>query len=114
VLGTDGIGADMFDEARLAYVKLREHNIDATPDIAWQWLSNGEDLFPEVCNDRVVWNYDHVDSPWHLAFTTGVRPTDVFIDGTHVVKDGQPLTFDLEEIRAKSAEAATRLHKKLA
>lgn len=113
VLGTDGIGADMFDETRLTYVKLREDNIEATPETAWQWLANGEELFPEVRNDRVAWNYDHVDSPWHMAFTTGVRPTDVFIDGTHVVKDGQPLTFDLNEIRAKSAEAATRLHQRL-
>ena len=114
VLGTDGIGADMFDEARLTYVKLREDNLTATPDTAWQWLENGEDLFPEVRNDRVVWNYDHVESPWHLAFTTGVRPTDVFIDGKQIIKDGQPLTFDINEIRAKSAEAAVRLHKKLA
>lgn len=114
VLGTDGIGADMFDEARLTYVKLREHNLHATPDTAWQWLSNGEELFPEVRNDRVVWNYDHVESSWHMAFTTGVRPQDVFIDGTQIIKDGQPLTFDMTEIRAKSNEAAARLHKKLA
>lgn len=114
VLGTDGIGADMFDEARLTYVKMREDDLKSTPDTAWQWLTNGEELFPEVRNDRVVWNYDHVDSPWHLAFTTGVRPNDVFIDGTQVVKDGTPLTFDIHEIRAKSAEAAARLHKRLA
>lgn len=114
VLGTDGIGADMFDEARLTYVKLREDNLEATPETAWQWLQNGEDVFPEVRNDRVVWNYDHVDSPWHMAFTTGVRPRDVFIDGKQIVKDGQPLTFDISEIRAKSTEAASRLHKKLA
>jgi cytosine/adenosine deaminase-related metal-dependent hydrolase len=114
VLGTDGIGADMWDEARLAYVKLREHDITATPDTPWQWLANGEELFPEVRHDKVVWNYDHVDSAWHMAFTTGVRPTDVFIDGVHVVKDGQPATFDIDEIRAKSAEAAKRLHAQLA
>jgi cytosine/adenosine deaminase-related metal-dependent hydrolase len=114
VLGTDGIGADMFDEARLTYVKLREDNLTATPDTAWQWLTNGEELFPEVRQDRVMWNYDHVDSPWHMAFTTGVRPNDVFISGKHVVKDGQPVSFDINEIRAKSAEAAIRLHKRLA
>jgi cytosine/adenosine deaminase-related metal-dependent hydrolase len=113
VLGTDGIGADMLEEARLAYVKKREHDLTATPDTVWQWLSNGELLFPEVIHDKVIWNYDHADSPWHLAFTTGIRPVDVFIDGKQVVKDGKPLTFDLDEIRAKSAEAASRLHKKL-
>ena len=31
VLGTDGIGADMLEEARLAYVRLREHDVDRDP-----------------------------------------------------------------------------------
>ena len=113
VLGTDGIGADMFDEARLAYVRHREDDLSATPETAWSWLANGELLMPEVAHDRVVWSYDHVDSPWHLAFTPGVRPVDVFIDGRQVVGDGKPLTFDIHEIRHKAAEAAARLHSRL-
>ncbi|MFM7044204.1 MAG: amidohydrolase family protein, partial [Ilumatobacteraceae bacterium] len=32
VLGTDGIGADMLEEARLAYVRLREHDVLSSPD----------------------------------------------------------------------------------
>lgn len=113
VLGTDGIGADMFEEARLAYARHREDDLAATPDSAWTWLRNGETLMPEVAHDRVVWGYDHIDSPWHLAFTTGVRPTDVWIDGHHVVANGRPATFDLDEIRSKAAEAAARLHSRL-
>jgi cytosine/adenosine deaminase-related metal-dependent hydrolase len=113
VLGTDGIGADMMEEARLAYVKMRETDLTATPDIAWEWLANGEQLFPEVANDMVIWNYDHIDSPWHSAFTTGLRPREVYIDGTLVVDNGRPVTFDMDEIRAKSTEAAMRLHNKL-
>ena len=31
-LGTDGIGADMLEEFRLAYVRLREYDVTATPD----------------------------------------------------------------------------------
>ena len=34
VLGTDGIGADMLEEFRLAYVRLREDDVLATPDDA--------------------------------------------------------------------------------
>lgn len=113
VLGTDGIGADMLDEARLAYARHREDDLSATPETAWSWLSNGEDLVPEVRNDRVVWNYDHLESPWHLAFTPGVRPLEVWVDGTQLIAEGRPLHFDLEEVRAKSAEAATRLHARL-
>lgn len=113
VLGTDGIGADMLDEARLAYVRHREDDLSATPETAWQWLANGETLVPEVADDRVVWSYDHLDSPWHLAFTTGVHPDEVWIDGRQVVSGGRPATFDIDEIRHKAAEAAARLHARL-
>ena len=113
VLGTDGIGADMFEEARLAYVRLREYDITATPETVWNWLENGHHFFPDVKKDRVMWNYDQADSPWHVAFTTGTRPTDVFVEGKHVVKNGTPTQFDLTEIRAKASEASTRLHERL-
>jgi len=113
VLGTDGIGADMLDEARLAYVRHREDDLSATPETAWSWLANGEHLVPEVRNDRVTWNYDHLESPWHLAFTPGVRADEVWVDGRKVVEGGRPVHFDLDEIRAKSAEAAVRLHARL-
>ncbi|MFM2076128.1 MAG: hypothetical protein RJA49_18 [Actinomycetota bacterium] len=110
VLGTDGIGADMLEEARLAYVRLREHDIMAAPDTVWQWLENGRSLFPEASADRVVWNYPHADSAWHVAFTPGVRAVDVTLDtGEPVLRDGVPTRVDLAEVRAKAAEQARRL-----
>lgn len=114
VLGTDGIGADMLEESRLAYVRMREDDVTATPDTAWAWLSNGEAFFPEVRNDTVTWNYDHVASPWHAAFSPGIRCTDVRIGDETVVSAGKPTKFDLDEVRAKAAEAGTRLHRRLA
>lgn len=113
VLGTDGIGADMLEEARLAYVRLREDDLCETPDTVWKWLKNGEKFFPEVVNDKVTWSYDNVDSAWHVAFTPGIRCVDVEIDGQPVVRDGIPLHFDMQEIRSKAAEAAQRLHNRL-
>lgn len=113
VLGTDGIGADMLEEFRLSYVRHREDSVLASPDASWQWLMNGEQLFPEVKSDKVTWSYDHVDSPWHVAFTPGIRCTDVEIEGQVVVKDGKPTQFDLTEIRTKAAEAAKKLHERL-
>jgi len=113
VLGTDGIGADMLEEARLAYVRLREDDISQTPDAAWNWLANGESFFPEVRNDTVEWSYDHAESPWHVAFTPGIRAINVTVDGRAVVRDGSPVDFDITEIRAKAAEAAARLHSRL-
>jgi len=113
VLGTDGIGADMFEEARIAYARLREHDVTATPDMVWQWLENGYALAPSSLHDIVSWNYDHMNEPWRLAFTTGVAATDVSVDGRHVIKDGAVTTVDIDEIRAKAEESAKRLHQRL-
>lgn len=113
-LGTDGIGADMLEEARLAFVRLRESDVTQTPETVWQWLRNAEKFFPEISRDSVTWSYDNVDSPWHAAFTPGIRCVDVRVDGNLVVDNGKPTQFDMNEIRSKAFEATTKLHKKFA
>ena len=107
-LGTDGIGADMLDEFRVAYVALRAVDVTASPDDAWAWLAAGWDLFPEAATDIVRWSYPNAD-PWHLAYTTNVHATDVEIDGKPVLVDGRPTLVDPAEIRAKADEQAARL-----
>jgi hypothetical protein len=109
ILGTDGIGADMLEEFRVAYARLREDDLRAVPDTVWSWLEGGWDLVPEARHDLVRWNYDHADSPWHVAFTPGIRALDVTVDGELLLRDGNPTRVDLAETRAKAAEAATRL-----
>lgn len=112
VLGSDGIGANMIEEFRLAYVKHREVDVLATPETAWGWLENGWDLVPEAKDDVVTWSYDPMD-PWHLAFTPGVRPLEIVRDGEVMFTDGKPTRVDAEEVRAKAAEQAKRLHARL-
>jgi cytosine/adenosine deaminase-related metal-dependent hydrolase len=114
LLGTDGIGADMFEEARLAYVRLREFDVTETPDTVWSWIENSYALFPEAKGDTVTFNYDHVDSSWHVAFTPGLTVTDVEIGGEKVLTTGLPTRVDINEVRAKAAEQAVRLHERLA
>lgn len=110
VLGTDGIGADMLEEFRLAYVAHRADDVTASPDTAWQWLSNGWQLMPEAATDTVTWNYDRVDSAWHVAFTPGIRAMQVQrADGEVLLRDGLPTRVDVAEVRAKAAEQAQRL-----
>jgi hypothetical protein len=111
-LGTDGIGADMLDEFRVAYARLRESDVTETPDTAWGWLAQGWSLMPDALEDEVRWSEDHVD-PWRLAFTTGVRPIEVSVGGDVVWADGQPTRVDGDEIRAKAAEQAARLFSRL-
>jgi cytosine/adenosine deaminase-related metal-dependent hydrolase len=108
VLGTDGIGADMLEEFRLAYVRHREDDLTASPDTAWSWLENSYNLFPEARDDRVTWGYDPIE-PWHVAFTPGIRAVDVDVDGQPALRNGIATRVDPAEVRAKATEQATRL-----
>jgi cytosine/adenosine deaminase-related metal-dependent hydrolase len=108
VLGTDGIGADMLEEFRLAYVRHREADLLASPDTAWSWLANGRALFPEAAEDRVTWSYDPIE-PWHIAFSPGIRAVDVDIAGQPALRAGAATRVDATEVRAKATEQAHRL-----
>jgi len=111
-LGTDGIGGDMLTAFRAAYLRLREDDVTASPETPWQWLATGWDLFPEARGDEVTWSYEPMD-PWHLAFTPGVRPLRVVVDGEVVYDEDGPTRVDAAEIRAKAREQAARLHARL-
>ena len=111
-LGTDGIGADMLDEFRVAFVRAREDDVERTPDEIWAMFEPGWDLMPEARQDIVTWNYAPMD-PWRLAYSPGVSPQSIEIDGETVFADGAATRVDGAEIRAKAAEAATRLFTKL-
>jgi cytosine/adenosine deaminase-related metal-dependent hydrolase len=113
VLGTDGIGADMLEEFRLAYSRHREDDVEAEPAQAWTWLDNGARLFPEVAGDTVVWDHDHADDPWWMAFTTGVRASDVTVGGEKMLSNGIATRVDAHEVRARAAEQARRLFARL-
>ncbi len=75
---------------------------------------NGYRFIPEAADDRVTWSYDHADSPWHVAFTPGMRAVDVVSSsGEILVHDGQPTRVDLAEVRTHAAEQAARLFARL-
>jgi cytosine/adenosine deaminase-related metal-dependent hydrolase len=112
VLGSDGIGAAMLDEFRIAHLCHRADDVTASPETAWGWLEAGRELVPETSEDVVTWSYDPIDA-WHLAFTPGVRPVRVEVDGAVVLDEDGPTRVDAEEIRAKAAEQARRLHARL-
>ncbi len=111
-LGTDGIGGNVLESFRLAYVMQRSVDVKAGPDTAWRWLENGWNLIPEARNDRVTWSYSPMD-PWHIAFTPGIRPLRVEVDGEVVLEDGIATRVDAGEVRAKAREQAARLHERL-
>ena len=111
-LGTDGIGANMLAEFQLAYAKHREVDVAASPDTAWSWLEAGWELWPEARYDTVTWSYPTIE-PWHVAFTTTINAIDVDIEGEPALRHGRPVRVDGDEVRAKAAEQAVRLHQAL-
>lgn len=113
VLGSDGIGADMLEELRVAYARAREDDVTATPAEVWRWLEAGTALVPEAGGDRVRWSYDGVDDAWRAAFTPGVRALDAWVDGEQVLAGGCPTRVDPAEVRARAAEQARRLFARL-
>ena len=112
-LGTDGIGADMLEETRLAFARMREHDRTASAEVAWSFLAAGWDLFPEARDDVVTWNTAHVADPWQLVYTTGTRPVEVAVGGRVVLDRHGPTLVDADRIRARASEAATRLHRRM-
>ena len=102
----------MLEVFRLAYVMQRSVDVTVGPDPAWKWLETGWDIIPEARNDEVTWSYDPMD-PWHIAFTPGIRPLEIKVDGQVVLADGKPTRVDGDEVRAKSREQAQRLHARL-
>ncbi len=113
VLGSDGIGGDMIEAFRIAYLRQRENDVTASPETAWNWLEAGWEIFPQAREDRVTWSYAPM-SPWHLAYTAGVRPLEVRVGNEVVLRDGIPTRVDAEEIRARAAEQKKRLFERLA
>jgi cytosine/adenosine deaminase-related metal-dependent hydrolase len=111
-LGTDGIGADMIETFRIAYLLQRSVDVTCGPDEAWSWLETGWELMPQARDDEVIWSYEPMD-PWHLAYTPGVRPVEVRVGGEVLLAEGKPTRIDPAEIRAKAAEQAARLHARL-
>jgi cytosine/adenosine deaminase-related metal-dependent hydrolase len=111
-LGTDGIGADMLDEARVAFALARADDVTVEPPIVWSWLETGWDLIPEARNDIVTWSYAPM-AAWHLAYTTGVHPVRVEIDEEVVLDEGRATRVDGAEVRARAAEQAQRLFQRL-
>jgi cytosine/adenosine deaminase-related metal-dependent hydrolase len=111
-IGTDGIGGNVLEEFRLAYVMHRSVDVTASPETAWGWMEGGWRIMPEALEDEVTWSYDPMD-PWHIAFTPGVRPLEVKVGGEVVFTNGAPTRVDAAEVRARAAEQAARLHARL-
>jgi putative selenium metabolism protein SsnA len=131
VLGTDGIGADMFEEARFAYFKGRDSGSGLGADDWLRALANNQRLASEIFGarfgvfdagspaDLLILNYQaptpltSENLAWHLAFAMNSSSVEsVMVNGRFVVRDRQAV-FDDQYLADQARVATAKLWKKL-
>ena len=132
-LGTDGIGADMFEESHAAFFRAREDSLDFGPD--WMLARLAESarlagrvfeepllgtLEPGAPADLVVLDYatpaplDAASFGGHWVFGLSSRHVrDVMVAGEWVVRDRRPTRVDPDELAARASTQAARLWRRL-
>ncbi len=132
LLGTDGIGADMFEEARFAYFKGRDAHINAGADFWLRALANnqrfagglfGSDLRtlrPGSAADLVVLDYPaptplhSANLPWHFIFgMNSVHVESVMVGGRFIVRNRKS-QLDETKVLEQCRLAAEKLWSRMA
>lgn len=142
-LGTDGIGGDMFDEARHAWFKARDalhgrhdeagaNAASVTPARIVEMLAQSARvagkalhctlgrLIPGAAADIVVTDFVPAtpltadNAPAHLIFSMGAQHVrHVMVAGRWVLRDGKPIRNDADEIRREAVAVAKALWKRM-
>lgn len=126
-LGTDGIGSDMFEEAKFACFRGREQRRNIQPDHALGMLHRGNSILeryfdapfgrlePGCAADLVLLDYDpptplrEDNTAGHFIFGLASRHVDTVIVNGRVVLDEGTFPFDTEPIYQEAREQAARL-----
>jgi len=127
VIGTDGIGADMFEEARFAFFRGRDARNGFGPDDWLQALANNQQMASEAFGielgaltagsaaDLIVLDYSSPTqlTPGNLAshFIFGMQSASVrsvMVNGRFVIRDGET-PLDEAEIYEGARRASERL-----
>ncbi len=132
-LGTDGIGGDLFAEARAAFLKMREERTGLGPDRVLAMLEAGQrlasetfgrpfgTLAPGCVGDLAILDYGpptpltQANLASHLLFGMEARHvSDVIVGGRFVLRDRKFPGIDLASARARTREAAEALWRRMA
>jgi putative selenium metabolism protein SsnA len=131
VIGTDGIGADMFDETRFAFFKGRDGRAGFGADEWLQALANNHRLAAQAFGlpmgaldagaaaDLVILDY-HAPTPltaqnfaWHLAFgLSSAAVESVMVAGRFVIRDREA-AYDEAALYQQARRATEKLWDKL-
>jgi len=130
-LGTDGIGADMFEEMKFAYFKHRDAGGSLWPDSFTRFLWNGNTLLERNFGakfGRIEAGYQadfticSYDSPTplaaqnvggHLAFGMGAGSVDSVMVNGQMVYQERTFPFDVEPIYAQARKVAAQLWQRI-
>lgn len=133
ILGTDGIDADMFGEARTGYFRLREENLGIEPAWACGLLAEASGFAGQLLDepglgriepgapaDLIVLEYDpptplaEENLPGHWIFGLTARHVrDVVVNGELVVADRRLTRVDQDKITADAVPVADRLWRRM-
>lgn len=132
ILGTDGIGADMFAESQHAFFRSREARLSSDAAVVAGFLARGGDLAsdlfgqpigrfePGAAADVIVLDsltptpLNEGNLAWHWMFGFSSRMVrDVLVAGRTVLLDRQVTTVDEAQILAHAREIAPQLWQRM-
>jgi putative selenium metabolism protein SsnA len=127
LLGTDGIGADMFEEARFAYFKGRDGRLGSGAELWLKTLANNQrrasvdfgldlaGLTPGAAADLIVLDYPcptpltSANLAWHVIYGMSSSHVErVMVAGKFVVADRRAVLDDAQ-VRDRSRKASQKL-----
>jgi putative selenium metabolism protein SsnA len=131
VLGTDGIGADMFEESRFAFFKGRDSSTAVDAESCLRMLANNHRLASEAFGgdismlsagsmaDLIVLDYQSPtplipeNLAWHLAFgMSSASVESVMVNGRFVIRDRRS-PLDEQDLYERARIASEKLWDKL-
>lgn len=130
-LGTDGIGADMFEELKFAYFKHRDAGGPLWPDSFMHMLQNGNVLLERnftgrfgqlaqgytadltICDYTSPTPLQAENLAGHLAFGLSSSAVHSVMVGGRMVYEDRQFPFDVAPLYAQARKAASRLWKKM-
>lgn len=131
-LGTDGIGANMFEEAKFAFFKAQDSGKPIGAEVCTYMLAGGQRLASEIFGlpigtlesgaaaDLIVLDYPlptplhEGNLPWHLIFgMTHAHVESVMVNGKWLIRNRQFVNVDIKELYQKAQTAAEKLWQRM-